>query len=138
MSEQVDRDAVLATLTSFLSGVHTGDEAAMLGLVLPEGGATLVRDGVPLHMSLREVVSRVVSLSSPSLREYNEDPVVMIGGDLAAVWSPFKVASDDRVRATGIAIYSLLRHDGIWVITGLTDFNRPERDDAAEVRGEDI
>src|ERR1700744_5095275 len=54
-----DEQAVRATVQRFLGGIANRDKEAMLEVVLPDGGATLLRDGQPLYMNLRGVVERI-------------------------------------------------------------------------------
>jgi hypothetical protein len=54
-----DEVAVLDVVNTFLSGIKKRDKSLMLSLILPAGGATLLRRGKPLHMSLEDVVNRI-------------------------------------------------------------------------------
>jgi hypothetical protein len=54
-----DEVAVLDVVNTFLSCINKRDKTLMLSLILPAGGATLLRRGQPLHMSLEDVVNRI-------------------------------------------------------------------------------
>jgi hypothetical protein len=54
-----DEVAVLDVVNTFLSCIKKRDKSLMLSLILPAGGATLLRRGKPLHMSLEDVVNRI-------------------------------------------------------------------------------
>jgi hypothetical protein len=54
-----DEVAVLNVVTTFLSCIKKRDKSLMLSVILPAGGATLLRRGQPLHMSLEDVVNRI-------------------------------------------------------------------------------
>ena len=54
-----DEVAVLDVVNTFLSCIKKRDKSLMLSVILPAGGATLLRRGKPLHMSLEDVVNRI-------------------------------------------------------------------------------
>jgi hypothetical protein len=54
-----DEVAVLDVVNTFLSCIKKRDKSLILSVILPAGGATLLRRGKPLHMSLEEVVNRI-------------------------------------------------------------------------------
>ncbi|KAJ7199652.1 hypothetical protein GGX14DRAFT_373041 [Mycena pura] len=97
----------------------------MHALVLPDGGATLVRDGAPLHLSLAAVIARI-PLDGP--REMAEpitgDPVVLVDREIAMAWTPYEFLVDGTLDHVGTDIWSLVKQDGRWLITGLVDNSR--------------
>jgi ketosteroid isomerase-like protein len=120
-----ETEAVLKTVQDFLDGIEHRDKEAMLRLVLPDGGATLLRDGQPLHMSMRGVVERLPFDSDRVLVESIHDPVVLIDGDIAMAWTPYEFHIDGQLHHVGTNIISLLRRDGHWLISGVADHSRP-------------
>ncbi len=97
----------------------------MLDLILPDGGTTLIRDGVPLHLSMRGLVERRLSVRAQNLVERIHDPVVMIDRDIAMVWAPFQIFRDGEPFRVGTNIISLFRRDGRWLMSGVADYNLP-------------
>ncbi|KAJ7159613.1 hypothetical protein C8R46DRAFT_1194902 [Mycena filopes] len=122
-SEQL---AVLAVAETFLSGIRLRDKPLMLAQILPDGGATLLRNGTPLHMSLRAVVERLPFDSPQQLDEpITGTPVVLIDRDIAAAWTPYEFYVDGRLDHVGTDIWSFVKQgDGRWVISGLADNSR--------------
>ncbi|MDN7923649.1 hypothetical protein QZM99_36960 [Burkholderia gladioli] len=53
-----EQQAVLAPLLALLDGLRRRDREAMLAQVMPDGGATIIRDGRVLHYSLRTLFER--------------------------------------------------------------------------------
>jgi hypothetical protein len=123
-----DEQAVLKTVQDFLDGIENRDKEAMLRLILPEGGATLLRDDKPLHMSMRGVVERLPFDRDHKRVESIHDPMVRIDRDIAMAWTPYKFFLDDVLHHVGTNIFSLLRRDGRWLISGVADYSRPPED----------
>ncbi|KAJ7274753.1 hypothetical protein C8J57DRAFT_235927 [Mycena rebaudengoi] len=117
--------AVLAVAETFLSGIRLRDKALMLTQVLPEGGATLLRNGAPLHMTLAGVVERLPfdwpqKMSEPIVGT----PVVLIDRDLAMAWTPYEFWMDGFLDHVGTDIWSFVKQNGRWIISGLADNTR--------------
>jgi hypothetical protein len=117
--------AVLAVAETFLSGICLRDKALMLAQVLPAGGATLLRNGVPLHMTLAGVVERLPfdwpqKMSEPIVGT----PVVLIDRDIAMAWTPYEFWMDGNLDHVGTDIWSFVKKDGRWIISGVADNNR--------------
>ena len=117
--------AVLKTVEDFLGGIENRDKEAMLQLVLPEGGATLLRNGQPLHMSMRGVVERLEFDPETVKVESIRDPLILVDGDIAMAWTPYEFHIDGRLHHLGTNIFSLLRRDGRWLISGVADYSAP-------------
>ncbi|KAJ7703418.1 hypothetical protein B0H16DRAFT_1638780 [Mycena metata] len=97
----------------------------MLAQILPEGGATLLRNGVPLYMTLAGVVERLPfdwpqKMSEPIVGT----PVVLIDRDIAMAWTPYEFWMDDTLDHVGTDIWSFVKQDGKWIISGLADNHR--------------
>ena len=71
----------------------------MLSLILPNGGATLLRCGQPLHLSLEDVVSRIPFEPDyptvPDEQIYNSQ--VLVDHDIPMAWTPYVFYSDDNL-----------------------------------------
>lgn len=122
-----EKRAVLAPLHELLDGLRRRDRAAMLAQVMPEGGATIIREGRVLHYSLRALLER--PFSSGLIDEQIHDPYVRIDDDIATIWAPYKVFLDGKLHHTGTNIVSLVRQpDGKWLIAGHLDNSRAPND----------
>jgi hypothetical protein len=120
-----EAEAVLKTVTDFMDGIKNRDKEAMLRLILPDGGATLLRDGQTLHMSMRGLVERIPFDTGKVRVESIHDPVVLIDGDIAMAWTPYEFHVDGQLHHVGTNIISLLRRNGHWLISGVADHSRP-------------
>lgn len=102
-----DEAAVLNVVNTFLSCIKKRDKALMLSLILPKGGATLLRRGQPLHMSLEDVVNRIPFDSDHPkvLDEQAYNTKVIIDHDIAMAWTPYVFYEDDRLNVGTPCIY---------------------------------
>jgi hypothetical protein len=82
-----DEAAVLDVVNIFLSCIKKRDKSLMLSMILPTGGATLLRRAHPLHMSLEDVVNRLPFepdyLTVLDEQAYNSKVLVDVGPLLA-------------------------------------------------------
>ncbi|MEK6370897.1 MAG: hypothetical protein V4803_33445 [Burkholderia gladioli] len=117
------QQAVLAPLLALLDGLRRRDREAMLAQVMPDGGATIIRDGRVLHYSLRTLFER--EFPPGEVDEQIYDPEVRIDDDIAMIWAPYKLFIDGRLHHRGTNIMSLVRQsDGRWLIAGHLDNSR--------------
>lgn len=116
--------AVLDTVLAFLSGIKNRDKALMLSLILPDGGACLLRNGQPLHMTLTACVERVPWNSDERLDEQIFNAKVLVDGEIAMAWTPYVVYRNDKLQHTGTNILTFWKRDGKWIISGVADVAR--------------
>ena len=120
--------AIHEVVTTFLSCLKKRDKALMLSLILPKGGATLLRRGEPQHMSLEGVVNRIPFTPDYPIvmdeQAYNVQ--ILVDKDIAMAWTPYVFYSDEKLHHSGTNIFTLLKqgHDGKWVISGISDVAR--------------
>jgi hypothetical protein len=102
-----DEIAVLDVVNTFLSCIKKRDKILMLSLILPKGGATLLRRGQPLHMSLEDVVNRIpFNADHPKvLDEQAYNSKVLVDGNIAMAWTPYVFYEDDRLNVGASYIY---------------------------------
>jgi hypothetical protein len=122
-----EEQAVLAPLHALLEGLRRRDRAMMLAQVMPEGGATIVREGCVLHHSLRALLER--PFPPGVIDEQIYDPYVRIDQDIAMIWAPYKVFIDGQLHHWGTNVMTLLQQpDGGWLIAGHVDSSRTSGD----------
>ncbi|KAJ7199657.1 hypothetical protein GGX14DRAFT_172510 [Mycena pura] len=101
-----EQRAVLAVAEKLLNCIYTRDKAQMLSLILPGGGATLLRNGTPLHLSFPEVVE---GLPFDDPREMagpiSGQPVVLVDRDIAMAWTPYEFKVDGWLDHIGTDIW---------------------------------
>ena len=102
-----DEAAILNVVNTFLSCIKKRNKTLMLSLILPRGGATLLRRGQPLHMSLEDVVNRIpFDADHPKvLDEQAYNIKVIVDGDIAMAWTPYVFYEDDRLDVGTPRIY---------------------------------
>lgn len=74
--------AILEVVNRFLSCIKNKDRALMRSLLLPNGAATLIRRGKPVHLSLEAVVERIPVESKMEMDEQIYNSRVHVDGDL--------------------------------------------------------
>jgi hypothetical protein len=119
--------AVLETAHRMLDGLAKRDKAAMLATMIPEGTATLYRDGKFVTMTLQALAERIEKLSSATadkLEEPIHDAVVHVDDNIAVVWAPYEFLRNGKVDHCGTDIFDMVRRDGRWVIASVTDTSR--------------
>ncbi|KAJ7806420.1 hypothetical protein B0H14DRAFT_1567957 [Mycena olivaceomarginata] len=120
-----DEAAVIAVVDNFLGGLAKRDKAGMLALVLSSGGATLVRNDGPIFTTLQGVVDRIPFDHPQEMSEIiSAQPTVLVDREIAMAWTPYEFYFDGVVHHVGTDIWSLLKQDGKWVISGLADNSR--------------
>jgi ketosteroid isomerase-like protein len=121
-----ERDAVLASIQSFMDALRTKDTAAMnqhvdsltrIMLIRPtrEGGTRVV------VMSAAQFIQAVTQPGQPGIDEPIRNPVVHVSGDLATVWAEYQVRHDTTVTHCGFDAFHLARRDGRWKLLNISD-----------------
>jgi hypothetical protein len=98
----------------------------VMGLMLPGSGATYMRFPHTLLMvQWPEFFSRMRAMLEKAKPGYVEQKLMdwegRICGDVGLVWTPFTVALDGEVRIRGYNIFTMLKRDGKWLISGAQD-----------------
>ncbi|KAJ7901289.1 hypothetical protein B0H13DRAFT_2028529 [Mycena leptocephala] len=123
-----DQLAVLGVAEKFLSGFASRDKAMMLSLILPSGGATLLRGGTPLFTTVGGVVERIPSDDPRELSEIiSAQPTILIDRDIAMAWTPYEFYIDGVLDHVGSDIWGFVKQDGKWLVSILADnSHKPE------------
>jgi hypothetical protein len=121
-----DEQPVLAAVNGLLAAFDSGDSAAMLRWVYPDGRVTAT--GVRANSSgLRQenwvqFAGRITP--GAGFQESISDPAVEIDGDAAMVWAPFVVRVGGKVSNCGVDHFDLVRANGTWKVMNLTFSSR--------------
>jgi len=127
--------AILHTVRTFLGCIRAYDRKLMHSLVLPHGRACLLRpdraheEAQPMMMTLEECINRVFALypfdSEAEPDEQGFDEVVLLdqeaSGQIACVWCPYRFLHRGNLHHTGSNIFSLVKIEGRWIISGIAD-----------------
>ncbi|KAJ6632228.1 hypothetical protein B0H10DRAFT_2427028 [Mycena sp. CBHHK59/15] len=127
----VEQLAVLDVAEKFLEGIGTRNKKLMLEQILPSGGATLLRNGSPLFLTLADVVDRIPFDHPQNLEErISGQPVILVDRDIAMAWTPYEFFIGDSLDHVGTNIWSFAKQDGRWLISGVADNSRkPDSDE---------
>jgi hypothetical protein len=121
-----DEQPVLTTVNALLASFNTGDSAAMLRWVYPEGRVTATGTRVTgrglRQQSWAEFAQRIKP--DAAFQETISDPAIEIDGDAAMVWAPFVVRVGGKVSNCGIDHFDLVRENGAWRVMNLTFSSR--------------
>jgi len=117
---------VLVPIQQLFAALETGDSAAVLRLVYPDGRVTATGErasGSGLRQqSWTEFAQRVTPGSG--FQERISDPAIEIDGDVAMVWAPFVVRVNGKVSNCGFDHFDLVRENGKWKVMNLTFSSR--------------
>lgn len=121
---------VLAVVTRLLDGMRAADSTMVRSTLHPS--ARLVsageRDGTPALES-DSVDAFVAAVGSPHEAIWDErtwDPVVMIDGHLATVWTPYAFFLGSEFSHCGVDTFQLFRGSDGWKIFQIADTRRRE------------
>ena len=111
--------AILAVIDRFMHAVGTNDSAAMAELRI-EGGSTIVSRRDPAGGEAPLVTRRVFTPSTTARPATNKerywDPVVLVRGGIAVVWTPYEYWSGDKSSHCGIDVFDMMKDKGVWKI----------------------
>lgn len=118
-----DREAILAPLQALFDALETGDADLLRSVVAPGVLMSFVetRDGATTRatVTLDQLAERITSSPVP-LIERMWDPVVVVEGDLAMIWTPYDFYAGEELSHCGVDAATLLRGDAGWTIVGLS------------------
>ena len=117
--------AVLAPIAALFDGMTKHDKGLMRQQLLPGGMVTLLRNGQAVQLHFDAFLDRLPS-GTQRLEERIHDPVIHIDHDVAVIWAPYDFYIDGKIDHCGTNIFSLLNHDGRWLISGAADNGRKD------------
>ena len=119
--------AVLATIEALFAAFESGDGAAMLRQVYPDGRVTASSRRGDGTIALRpQSWAQFADRITPqrAFQERISSPLVHIDQDIALVWAPFVVRVGGKVSNCGIDHFDLVREAGTWKVMNLTFSSR--------------
>jgi hypothetical protein len=126
-ADEADAKPVLAAIDALLATFESGDAAAMLRVVYPDGRVTASGRRADGASSLRpQSWTQFAERITPqrAFQERISDPTVKIDQDIAVVWAPFVVRVGGKVSNCGIDHFDLVREGGAWKVMNLTFSSR--------------
>jgi Putative lumazine-binding len=121
-----EKQAVLEPINRLFKGMSSGDQGLMMEQMLPDGSATLYRNGQFLQMSLQALADRIGKIvdGPDHFEERIYDPLIRIDDNIAVVWASYNVYKNGKVDYCGTDLLSMVRRDGHWLIASVTDNSR--------------
>ena len=120
-----DEQPVLATVDALLTSFKSGDPAAMLRWVYPDGRVTATgRRATSSGIRSESWEQFTQRASGAGFEETISDPAVEVDGDAAMVWAPFVVRVGGKVSNCGFDHFDLVRDGGVWKVMNLTFSSR--------------
>ncbi len=122
-----DEADVLAPINALFAAFETGDAAAMLRHVYPDGRVTAAGprpDGAQgvRQLSWTQFAERIKP--EAAFQERISNPAIDIDGDIAMVWAPFTVRIAGKVSNCGVDHFDLVREGGVWKVMNITFSSR--------------
>jgi hypothetical protein len=119
--------AVMAPLNALFAAMASGDAAALLKQVYPDGRVTAVgvlRGGAPSPRLLSWTQFSERIKPDTAFQESISDPAIEIDDDVAMVWAPFIVRVGGKVASCGYDHFDLIREGGTWKVMNLSFSSR--------------
>jgi putative lumazine-binding protein len=127
VTQGADEKAVLATIDRLFAAFESGDSAAMLRQVYPDGRVTAsgTRGDGASNLRVQSWVTFADRITPErAFRERIANPTVQVDDDIALVWAPFVVCVRGKVSNCGIDHFDLVRENGVWKVMNLTFSSR--------------
>lgn len=118
---------VLAAAQAIFAPLESGDGAALLKLVYPDGRVTArgtLRSGFSGTRSTSWTDYAARMKPGEGFVERITNPVVEVDGDIGMVWAPFTVAINGKTASCGIDHFDLVRENGTWKVMNITFSSR--------------
>lgn len=119
--------SVLAPINESFKALETGDSAALLRYVYPDGKVTAVgltasgKSGVRSR-SWTEYAANMKP--GQGFKERITNPAIEIDDDIALVWAPFTIEVGGKIVACGTDHFDMIREGGAWKIMNITFSSR--------------
>ncbi|MDZ7778431.1 MAG: hypothetical protein U5R14_00650 [Gemmatimonadota bacterium] len=118
-----ERQAILAPLQTLFDALEAGDGEMLRSVVAPGTPLSFAEstDGESeVRTTTLDDLADNVASSPVTLVERMWDPVVLVHGPLAQVWTPYDFYRGDELSHCGIDAATLLRDEDGWTIVGLS------------------
>ena len=124
-----DHDSISAVVQRAFDAIASGDRREWKALLLEEGNMTWVNgeDGAR-QIGVRSFTEHIEGQQTPQQRYLERwwDPIILVDGDLATVWTPYDFYIDGTFSHTGIDAIVLIQTDDGWKIASIAWNMRPE------------
>ena len=129
LAQSAEETAVIAVVNRMFEGMRTSD-SAMVRSTFANGArfANLDTRSTPPRITYDSVNGWLRGIAGSNRRwdEQIYDVQARVDGDIAQVWAPYTFYLDKKVRHCGVDILHLLKLNGEWKVTQLSDSRRTE------------
>lgn len=131
ISQDTSRNEIRIVIQQLSTEMERGDTTALRTLFNPDAYIQSVnksRGVVELFKeSLNGFITAVGSANKGSLREIITIEKILVDGDLAVVWAPYKFYLNGIYSHCGVDVYQLVRLRNKWVIISIADTRRVKK-----------
>lgn len=135
-----DRAAISAVVQLAFDSIASGDRSEWEAVLLEEGSMTWVSGGDGARqVGTRSFTEHVEGQRAPQQRYLERwwDPIILVDGDLATVWTPYDFYIDGAFSHAGIDAIVLIRTDDGWRIASIAwNVEQEQRADAPPYQAE--
>lgn len=117
-----DRAAIEAVIQAAFDAIETNDQAAWAEVLTEKGMFTSIRGEAGARRIGYQTYAEAAANTTPPPNAYLErwwDPIILVDGDLAMVWTPYDFLIDGEFSHAGIDAIVLVRSDAGWKIASI-------------------
>jgi hypothetical protein len=122
-----DEAAVRAAVQRIFDGMHEADSAKVRSVFAPDARFAMVTEADGVASVRYQPVDgwiRAIANSGGTWEERTYDVEVRIDNGMAMVWAPYTFLRNGEISHCGINSIAMLRVDGRWLVTQLSDTRR--------------
>lgn len=128
---QSEKEAIKEAINTMFNGMRAGDSAMVHSVIMDDvvfQRVTKNRDGesVVVTSDFQNFLNAVGTPHEEVWDEQIEFGSILIDGDLASVWTPFKFYRGETFSHCGVNSFQLYKTDQGWKIFHLVDTSRPD------------
>lgn len=126
---QSSQDSIKQTIDKMFLGMKNADSAMVVGVFHPSAVLqTIVGDGNIRTQGYTEMGAVMKKLKAGQLDERITYGSIQVDGNLASVWTPYRLYFDGNFMHCGANSFHLVRIKGAWKIVHLIDTRRKDCD----------
>ncbi len=117
-----DRAAITDVVQRAFDAIETNDQAAWAEVLTSKGMYTSIRGAAGERRIGFQTYAEAAENTTPPPNAYLErwwDPIILVDGDIAMVWTPYDFLIDGKFSHSGIDAIVLLRSDAGWKIASI-------------------
>lgn len=126
---QTTQDSIKQTVDRMFLGMKNADSAMVVGVFHPSAVLqTIFGDGSIRTQGYTEMGAVIKKLKAGQLDERITYGSIQVDGNLASVWTPYRLYFDGNFMHCGANSFQLVRTNGAWKIVHLIDTRRKDCD----------